>query len=706
MKTKLAFKLTVPVYLLFILTVVLAITIGKHYFYQDIIKKHNKVIDHSYKVFNNTIQYFLNELTENNKLAFSEESFSTLLASCDTLSNNECNNLISEYINNKRSLIENYDIYIFSTEEKLLFSNAELTLIYNKNFNEFFSVVKKKNKPDEQLVLINNKLYLISIYPVLYYNTTIGYTVLLKDFVQAFKTFNNFFVTIVSPTKDIIFTNNKFDENLINSFPDLHNATLISGNSVFKSYEFNIKNKLLGYIIISSNLEDDLKSVNDFILYLLIFSITVLVVGGFIYFAGIKRILIHPLKIIEQKIKSLSKGEIVKELDIKNKDEIKAISDALNNLIKNFRGIVKFLRKLESGNYDAKLEMEGMNELGSALEDLKNNLKESKKLQKEKEKEDNIRHWTASGLAKFGNILRKYNDNIKETFDELLKELVHYVDVEQGAILIINEEYEGNDKYLEIISTYAYNRHKYHKNRISLGEGISGEVVLEGKSIYISDLPEDYATITSGLGEAKPKYLFVAPLKLEDETYGAIELASFHEIEEYKRNFVEQLAENIASTIKNIKVNEKTKKLLDKFQEQSEAIKAQEEILKQNLEELQATQEDLMQKEEELNTLTYAIEAHFVKIELDKNGIITNINKQAENLLGISPNQIIGKHISEIATNDLTHILSSLEENNEPIPTQLTITNEEEEKTIISTFIPFVFENRLSKILIIGVLPN
>jgi len=269
-------------------------------------------------------------------------------------------------------------------------------------------------------------------------------------------------------------------------------------------------------------------------------------------------------------------------------------------------------------------------------------------------------------------------------------------------LLILNDEDE-NDKYLEVASTYAYDRLKYNEEKIPLGEGIAGEVALEGKSIYITDLPDDFANITSGLGEAKPKYLFVVPLKLEEEVFGIIELASFHEIEEYKRNFIEKVAENIASAMKNIKVNKKTKILLAQFQEQSEELRAQEEELKQNLEELQATQEDLMHKEKELNTITNAIENNLLKIELSADGIINNANIVAAKLSGHTQNGLIGIRLEELVSNDFTSIWLSINKNQVKITTLVFKNGDQENKEVKVAFIPFVSDGKLIKVLVIGI---
>lgn len=285
-----------------------------------------------------------------------------------------------------------------------------------------------------------------------------------------------------------------------------------------------------------------------------------------------------------------------KELDIKQEDEI------TNRMINNLEKTASYIHQLGQGDYS--VAWEGVDEKMLTLnkDSIVGALMAMREFMQKNKQADDIRIWNNEGLSKFAELIRKYQDDIHNLSDILIAQIVEYMNAQQGKLFFLSED-EQHDKYLELMGCYAYKRKKFVEQKVSPGQGLVGQCFLEGETTHVTNIPSDYTTITSGLGDTKPRALLIIPLKVNDEVLGVIELASLKPFDQFQIDFLEKLSEAIASAIATVKNNEQTRILLEQSQQQAEEMRAQEEEMRQNMEELQATQEQMHRKNEEVEQL-------------------------------------------------------------------------------------------------------
>ncbi|MGY6561035.1 MAG: GAF domain-containing protein [Luteibaculaceae bacterium] len=235
------------------------------------------------------------------------------------------------------------------------------------------------------------------------------------------------------------------------------------------------------------------------------------------------------------------------------------------------------------------------------------------KTQKEREEEEKLRIWKDEGLTKFLKTIRTEQHNVHNLCDKLLADLVKQLDANQGAIFLKNEL---TDETVQLISTYAWGKKKYLVKEVEMGEGLVGQCMQEMAEIYLTDIPEDFIQISSGLGLGLPKCIIILPLMANEQLLGVIELASFKIFEKHHREFLYGLLENLASTLLYEINNQKTRHLLDTTKIQQEQMRSQEEELRQNLEELQATQESQERLNNELRENEEIIKKKLLEAEM------------------------------------------------------------------------------------------
>jgi len=408
---------------------------------------------------------------------------------------------------------------------------------------------------------------------------------------------------------------------------------------------------------------------HNFLISIFVGLIGIILMTLLIYFIG--KNISKPIIRITEILKQLATGNIRRsdKISMNTGDEFEEMAKSANLLIEGLSKTTEFAKTIGEGNLQAEYNKLGENDmLGSALLEMRESLIKAKEEEEKRKKEEEKQNWATQGLAKFSEILRQNNQDIKELSVNIIKNIVDYTGAIQGGIFIIHENEDGDveESYYELTGSIAYNRQKTMDAKFKIGEGLIGRCAYEKLTIYMEKVPENYVHVTSGLGESNPRSILIVPAILDDKVYAIIELVSFDNFEDYKIKFVEKIGETIASTIANAKINEQTNKLLEQSKLQSEELAAQEEEMRQNLEELQATQEEVtrLRKEEQENNqkmiekvekyqtaLSKILDYIPVKIFLkDNQGKMLIVNKKVLEVHNETRENLIGKTDFELIT--------------------------------------------------------
>jgi len=275
--------------------------------------------------------------------------------------------------------------------------------------------------------------------------------------------------------------------------------------------------------------------------------------------------------------------------------------------LKSVRSNIAFAEEISRNNLHTNYHLEEEDELGKSLINMRDSLVQAA----EREKQEKF---TNVGTAQISEVLRMHAGDLSTLSYQVIYQLVKYMEANQGGFFIKQGEEEGTP-HLVLMGCYAYERRKYLQKRIEIGEGLVGQAYLEKDAIFLTDIPNNYVNITSGLGKANPRCILLVPIQSNEEVVGVIELISFRPFQEFEIAFLNKIAESIAATIIAAQNHRKTAFLLEQAEIMTQQMHSQEEEMRQNMEELQATQEESERRLAEFESLLQEREEENAKLK-------------------------------------------------------------------------------------------
>ncbi|GAB3543873.1 HAMP domain-containing protein [Noviherbaspirillum agri] len=291
------------------------------------------------------------------------------------------------------------------------------------------------------------------------------------------------------------------------------------------------------------------------------------------------------------------------------KDLVDNVNELAANLTTQVRAIGEVATAVTKGDLTRSIQVAARGEVA----ELKDNINQMIRNLKETTQRNTEQDWLKTNLARFTRMLQGQRD-IMTLGRTLLSELAPLVGSQHAVLYIMQRIGQSGVVRLKLMASYGYQERKNLSNEWSLGEGVVGQAAFEKQRILISNMPENYVQIVSGLGQAAPRNIVVLPILFEGQVKAVIELATFEQFQAVHLNFLDQLAEGLGIVFNSIETASRTETLLQQSQSLAGELKAQQD-------ELQKTNAELEQKARQLSDQNAEVERKNREIEVARGSL-------------------------------------------------------------------------------------
>ncbi|MFI6686051.1 HAMP domain-containing protein [Streptomyces sp. NPDC050485] len=307
----------------------------------------------------------------------------------------------------------------------------------------------------------------------------------------------------------------------------------------------------------------------------------------------------------------------VRDVDGTWRDLTESVNEMAGNLTRQVRAIAAVATAVTRGDLNLKIDVDAAGEI-QALQDNLNtmiaNLRDTTVANKEQD-------WLKGNLARISGLMQGRRD-LDDVASLIMTELTPVVSAQHGAFFLAmptgrgpEVSGDGDGSYeLRMRGSYGYSAGSMPTS-FRPGETLIGTAAEEKRTILVENVPPGYLKISSGLGEAPPAHVIVLPVLFEGKVLGVIELASFQPFTHIQKDFLNQIAEMIATSVNTISVNSKTEVLLKQSQELTEQLRERSAELENRQRALQASNAELEEKAELLAQQNRDIEVKNTEIE-------------------------------------------------------------------------------------------
>ncbi len=133
------------------------------------------------------------------------------------------------------------------------------------------------------------------------------------------------------------------------------------------------------------------------------------------------------------------------------------------------------------------------------------------------------------------------NEEPEKSAHRILSNLAATFSIMQGIFF----SYEPASGTYILTSSYAFARIK-KPEPFKHGAGIHGQAALNKKLVELTNLPEEFTRVMSGLGKGQASYLYLLPLVNKNETVALIEFLTYRKIDAVHMDALSMASEELA----------------------------------------------------------------------------------------------------------------------------------------------------------------
>ena len=292
----------------------------------------------------------------------------------------------------------------------------------------------------------------------------------------------------------------------------------------------------------------------------------------------------------------------------------------IRGTVRSLNAIAGGIKRFARGDVATEIVVETRDELGDLAREANETGARLREYRVQSERED----WIKTGVAGLATEIAGEAD-ASVLGRKALTFLARYSGAALGAAYAADEGLGAT-----LLDVYAFATRGPVPTKFRPGQGIVGQAVKDNQLRVISDVPADYVSVRSALGEATPRHLVVVPFGREGRTLGVIELGFVNEVSERALELFGRTREVLGVVFDVAESRNRVQTLLEETQRQAEELKVAYDLTEARNQALEESERRLQQQGEELRQTNEELEGQAAALDAERTIVVA----QNEALLG------------------------------------------------------------------------